>query len=81
MTFTTDSGIPVKALYTPGDGCAEPEKATSAIANAAFREGAAILERCAVRGLETSAGAVSGVVTDPRTLPGIEKPAAVGGGY
>ena len=52
------------ALYTPGDGCAEPEKATSAIANAAFREGAAILERCAVRGLETSAGAVSGVVTE-----------------
>jgi glycine/D-amino acid oxidase-like deaminating enzyme len=52
------------ALYTPGDGCAEPEKATSAIANAAFRKGAAILERCAVRGLETSAGAVSGVVTE-----------------
>jgi glycine/D-amino acid oxidase-like deaminating enzyme len=52
------------ALYTPSDGCAEPEKATSAIANAAFRQGAAILERCAVRGLETSAGAVSGVVTE-----------------
>jgi glycine/D-amino acid oxidase-like deaminating enzyme len=52
------------ALYTPSDGCAEPEKATSAIANAAFRKGAAILERCAVRGLETSAGAVSGVVTE-----------------
>ena len=33
------------ALYTPSDGCAEPEKATSAIANAAFRKGAAILER------------------------------------
>ena len=52
------------ALYTPSDGCAEPEKATSAIANAAFRNGAAILERCAVRGVETSAGAVSGVVTE-----------------
>jgi glycine/D-amino acid oxidase-like deaminating enzyme len=52
------------ALYTPSDGCAEPEKATSAIANAAFRKGAAILEGCAVRGLETSAGAVSGVVTE-----------------
>ena len=52
------------ALYTPSDGCAEPEKATSAIANAAFQKGAAILERCAVRGLETSAGAVSGVVTE-----------------
>ncbi len=52
------------ALYTPSDGCAEPEKATSAIANAAFRAGAAILKRCAVRGLETSAGAVSGVITE-----------------
>jgi glycine/D-amino acid oxidase-like deaminating enzyme len=52
------------ALYTPSDGCAEPEKATSAIANAAIRTGAVILERCAVRGIETSAGAVSGVVTE-----------------
>jgi glycine/D-amino acid oxidase-like deaminating enzyme len=52
------------ALYTPSDGCAEPEKVTSAIANAAFRKGAAILERCAARGLETSAGAVSGVITE-----------------
>jgi glycine/D-amino acid oxidase-like deaminating enzyme len=52
------------ALYTPSDGCAEPEKATSAIANAAFRKGAAILEACAVRGLETTAGAVSSVVTE-----------------
>jgi glycine/D-amino acid oxidase-like deaminating enzyme len=52
------------ALYTPSDGCAEPEKATSAIANAAFRRGAAVLERCAVRGLETTAGRLSGVVTE-----------------
>jgi glycine/D-amino acid oxidase-like deaminating enzyme len=52
------------ALYTPSDGCAEPEKATSAIVNAAFRRGAAILERCAVRGLETTAGRLSGVVTE-----------------
>jgi len=52
------------ALYTPGDGGAEPDKATSAITNAASRMGAAILERCAVRGIETTAGAVSGVVTE-----------------
>ena len=52
------------ALYTPSDGCAEPEKATSAIANAAFGKGAAILERCAVRGIETKAGRLSGVVTE-----------------
>jgi glycine/D-amino acid oxidase-like deaminating enzyme len=52
------------ALYTPSDGCAEPEKATSAIANAAFRKGASILQACAVRGIETAGGAVSGVVTE-----------------
>ncbi|MGB2933165.1 MAG: FAD-binding oxidoreductase [Methyloceanibacter sp.] len=52
------------ALYTPSDGGAEPEKATSAIANAAFAQGTAMFETCAVRGLETSAGRVSGVVTE-----------------
>jgi glycine/D-amino acid oxidase-like deaminating enzyme len=52
------------ALYTPSDGCAEPEKATSAIANAAFRKGASILQACAVRGIETAGGAVSVVVTE-----------------
>ncbi len=31
--------------------------------------------------LTAAASAVSGVVTDPRTLPGIEAPVAVGGGY
>jgi glycine/D-amino acid oxidase-like deaminating enzyme len=52
------------ALYTPTDGRAEPEKATSAIANAALRHGAAVLQHCAVRGIETTAGRVSGVVTE-----------------
>jgi glycine/D-amino acid oxidase-like deaminating enzyme len=52
------------ALFTPSDGTAEPEMATSAMANAAQRAGAAIVEQCAVRGLETSAGTVSGVVTE-----------------
>ena len=52
------------ALYTPSDGCAEPDKATSAIANAAIRAGAVILDNCAVRGIETTGGAVSGVVTE-----------------
>jgi glycine/D-amino acid oxidase-like deaminating enzyme len=52
------------ALYTPSDGVAEPEKATAAIANAAARRGAAIVEGCAVRGIETAGGSVSGVVTE-----------------
>jgi glycine/D-amino acid oxidase-like deaminating enzyme len=52
------------ALYTPSDGTAEPEMATTAIANAAQRVGASVVEQCAVRGIEMSAGAVSGVVTE-----------------
>ena len=52
------------ALYTPSDGSAEPELATAAIVDSARRAGAAVLECCAVRGIETSAGAVSGVVTE-----------------
>jgi 3-isopropylmalate/(R)-2-methylmalate dehydratase large subunit len=31
--------------------------------------------------LTAAATAIAGVVTDPRTLPGIEQPATVGGGY
>lgn len=52
------------ALFTPSDGRAEPQKAAPAIANGAARHGAAVLTDCAVRGIETSAGRVSGVVTE-----------------
>lgn len=52
------------ALYSPNDGRAEPEKAAPAMAAAARRKGARILTRCAARGLETSAGRVSAVVTE-----------------
>ncbi|TQS72534.1 FAD-binding oxidoreductase [Rhodobacteraceae bacterium] len=52
------------ALYTPADGRAEPQKAAPAIAEAARDRGAAILTECAVRGIETKAGQVCGVVTE-----------------
>src|SRR6266446_5554123 len=52
------------ALYTPSDGKAEPQKAAPAIAEAARRHGATILTQCAVRGIETAAGRVAGVVTE-----------------
>lgn len=52
------------ALYTPSDGRAEPSLATAAIAAAARKTGVKILEHCAVRGIETAAGSVSGVVTE-----------------
>ncbi len=52
------------ALYTKSDGRAEPQKAAPAIANAARRKGAKIFTNCAVRGVETKGGRVSGVVTE-----------------
>jgi glycine/D-amino acid oxidase-like deaminating enzyme len=56
------------ALTTPSDARAEPGLAAPAIAAAAREHGAHVLERCAVRGLETSAGRVSGVVTEHGTI-------------
>lgn len=52
------------ALYTASDGRAEPQKAAPAIAEAARRHGATILTGCAVRGVETSGGRISAVVTE-----------------
>jgi glycine/D-amino acid oxidase-like deaminating enzyme len=51
-------------LHTASDGRAEPQKAVPAMAMAARRRGASILGACAVRGVETQAGAISGVVTE-----------------
>jgi len=55
-------------FHTPNDGRAEPAKAAPAIAEAARRHGATIHQTCAARGLETEAGAVSGVVTERGTI-------------
>lgn len=52
------------ALYTGSDGRAEPHKTAPAIARAAKRSGAKIHVSCAVRGIETSGGKVSAVVTE-----------------
>jgi glycine/D-amino acid oxidase-like deaminating enzyme len=52
------------ALYSYADGRAEPFIATPAIAHGARKKGAKIFTRCAVRGLETSAGKISAVVTE-----------------
>lgn len=51
-------------LYTPSDARAEPQKAAPAIAALARRAGARIFTNCAVRGIETSAGSISGVMTE-----------------
>jgi glycine/D-amino acid oxidase-like deaminating enzyme len=57
--------VPTKgAMYTPTDGRAEPQKAVPAITAAVRRLGGIVLERCAVRGVETKGGRISGVVTE-----------------
>lgn len=52
------------AIFTAGDARAEPAHAVPAMAEAARRQGAAILTGCAVRGLETTGGRVCAVVTE-----------------
>ncbi len=52
------------AIYTPTDMRAEPWVAVPALAGIAAREGASIIENCAVRGLDLEAGRVAGVITE-----------------
>ncbi len=56
------------ALFTPSDARAEPQKAVPAMARALRRHGGTVLTRCAVRGIETTAGRVSAVVTERGTI-------------
>lgn len=65
-------------LHTASDGLAEPARAVPAMAMAAQQRGAAILQDCAVRGVETSAGRVSGVVTE-RGVIGCDSVVVAGG--
>jgi glycine/D-amino acid oxidase-like deaminating enzyme len=58
------SSLYIGALHTPTDGRAEPSQAAPAIAEAARAAGATIMTDCAVRGVETQGGRVSGVVTE-----------------
>jgi len=52
------------AIYTPSDGRAEPCIATTKIVEKAIQLGVKVIQNCAVRSLSTSAGRVSGVVTE-----------------
>jgi len=52
------------SLHTPSDARAEPRLAVPAMAAHLRAGGASILEGCAVRGIERSAGRVTGVVTE-----------------
>jgi glycine/D-amino acid oxidase-like deaminating enzyme len=54
----------IAGLHTPTDGKAEPALAAPAIAEAAREQGAEIFTNTAVRGIDLTAGRVSGVVTE-----------------
>ena len=56
------------ALFTPSDGQAEPALATMALAGAARRAGAHILEGCGALAIETEGGRVAGVRTEHGTI-------------
>lgn len=59
------AGAPwIGGLFTPSDGRAEPWVAVPMLAAGAVRRGAVIVENCAVRALDISAGKVAGVVTE-----------------
>lgn len=67
-------------LHVPTDGCAEPQKAAPAIARAAQARGATLHAHCAVRGLETTGGRVSAVITE-RGRIGCEAVILAGGAW
>jgi len=52
------------AMYQPNDASVEPTLAAPAMARAAHARGATLHQMCAVRGIERSGGAISGVVTE-----------------
>lgn len=54
----------IGAIHSPVDGWAEPATAVPAMAAAARRAGATIVQGCAVRGWETQGGRLSHVVTE-----------------
>ena len=58
----------VGGILTRTDGRAEPQKATLAIAKAAQNLGATVITGCSVRGIETSGGRLSRVITEKGTI-------------
>lgn len=57
-------GVWSGGIFTASDGRAEPTLAASAIAKAAIKKGAIVIENCAVRTLVLTNGKVSGVITE-----------------
>jgi glycine/D-amino acid oxidase-like deaminating enzyme len=59
------TGKPWKGgVWSPTDGIADPSRAAPVIARGVIKHGGAVVQNCAARGIETQAGAVSGVITE-----------------
>lgn len=68
------------AIFTPEDARAEPWKAVPAIARKVRALGGHVLTNCAVRGLETAGGRVSGVITEKGVI-GAQQVVLAGGAW
>ena len=55
-------------VFSPTDGTADPSKAVPVAARAIMKAGGTVHQHCAARGVELSAGRVSGVVTELGTI-------------
>ncbi|WP_341485700.1 FAD-binding oxidoreductase [Thioclava sp. GXIMD4215] len=55
-------------VWSPSDGTADPSRAAPVIAKGILKHGGHVIQNCAARGLETSAGQVSAVVTERGTI-------------
>jgi glycine/D-amino acid oxidase-like deaminating enzyme len=55
-------------VFSPSDGTADPSKAAPAVARAIIKAGGIVLQNCAARGIETTGGRLSAVVTELGTI-------------
>lgn len=55
-------------VFSPTDGTADPSRAVPVVARAIMANGGTVHQNCAARGIELSAGRVSGVVTEAGTI-------------
>ncbi|SDF95839.1 NAD(P)/FAD-dependent oxidoreductase [Alloyangia pacifica] len=55
-------------VWSPTDGTADPSRAAPLIASGIVKHGGVVLQNCAARGIETSGGAVSAVITEKGTI-------------
>ncbi|WP_455274150.1 NAD(P)/FAD-dependent oxidoreductase [Rhizobium herbae] len=55
-------------VFSPSDGTADPSRAAPAVARAIMALGGTVHQRCAARGIETTAGRLSAVVTEKGTI-------------